>query len=103
VGTYYYFTFVSWSAGTAYLLGAVSTFLLFGTVLLHELGHSFTARSLGLPVNSVTLFIFGGVSNLSEEPQTPRVELLLTAAGPLVSLALAGMFYLLHATVSGTS
>ena len=90
LGAYYDTTFHSWGHGTAYLIGALSTLLLFVTVLLHELGHSFTARSLGLPVNSITLFIFGGVSNLTTEPQTPRVEFLVTFAGPLTSLILAG-------------
>ena len=99
LGAYYDTTFPSWGHGTAYLIGALSTILLFVTVLLHELGHSFTARSLGLPVNSITLFIFGGVSNLTTEPQTPRVEFLVTFAGPLTSLILAGIFFLLHAAV----
>jgi Zn-dependent protease/predicted transcriptional regulator len=103
LGAYYDTTFHSWGHGTAYLIGALSTILLFVTVLLHELGHSFTARALGLPVNSITLFIFGGVSNLTTEPQTPRVEFLVTIAGPLVSLALAGVFYLLHAAAGGGS
>jgi len=104
LGAYYDTTFHSWGHGTAYLLGALSTILLFVTVLLHELGHSFTARSLGLPVNSITLFIFGGVSNLTTEPQTPRIEFLVTFAGPLTSLILAGIFYLLHAAAgSGSS
>lgn len=103
LGAYYDNTFHGWGSGTAYLVGAVSTVLLFVTVLLHELGHSFTARSLGLPVNSITLHIFGGVSSLTQEPKTPRIEFLITIAGPLVSLILAGVFYLLHAAVAGTS
>jgi Zn-dependent protease/CBS domain-containing protein len=103
LGAYYDTTFHSWGHGTAYLIGAISTLLLFVTVLLHELGHSFTARSLGLPVNTITLFIFGGVSSLTQEPPTPRVEFLVTIAGPLVSLALAGIFYLLHAAAGGGS
>ena len=104
LGAYYDNTFHSWGHGTAYLVGAISTILLFVTVLLHELGHSFTARSLGLPVNTITLYIFGGLSSLTQEPQTPRIEFLVTIAGPLVSLALAGIFYLLHtAAGSGSS
>jgi Zn-dependent protease/CBS domain-containing protein len=103
LGAYYDTTFQSWGHSTAYLIGALSTILLFVTVLLHELGHSFTARSLGLPVNSITLFLFGGVSNLTTEPQTPRVEFLVTFAGPLTSLILAGLFALLHAAVGGGS
>jgi Zn-dependent protease/predicted transcriptional regulator len=103
LGAYYDATFPSWGLGTAYLIGAVSTILLFVNVLLHELGHSFTGRSLGLPVNSITLFLFGGVSNLTTEPQTPRIEFLVAIAGPLVSLLLAGLFYLLHAAAGGGS
>jgi Zn-dependent protease/predicted transcriptional regulator len=104
LGAYYDTTFHGWGHGTAYLLGALSTILLFVTVLLHELGHSFTARALGLPVNSITLFIFGGVSNLTNEPQSPRVEFLVAFAGPLTSLLLSGIFYLLHAAAgSGSS
>jgi Zn-dependent protease/predicted transcriptional regulator len=103
LGAYYNNTFHTWGSGTAYLVGALSTILLFVTVLLHELGHSFTARSLGLPVNSITLHIFGGVSSLTQEPKSPRIEFQITIAGPLVSLILAGVFYLLHAAVGGTS
>ena len=103
LGSYYDSNFPSWGHGTAYVIGAISTILLFVTVLLHELGHSFTARSLGQPVKSITLFIFGGVSNLTQEPPTARTEFLVTIAGPLVSLVLAGIFYLLHAAVSGGS
>jgi Zn-dependent protease len=104
LGAYYDTTFLSWGHTTAYLIGAISTLLLFVTVLLHELGHSFTARSLGLPVTRITLLIFGGVSNLTTEPPTPRIEFLLSIAGPLTSLILAGIFYLLHAAAgSGLS
>jgi Zn-dependent protease/predicted transcriptional regulator len=97
LGAYYDTTFPGWGHTSAYLLGAISTLLLFVSVLLHELGHSFTARSLGLPVTRITLFIFGGVSNLTTEPPTPRIEFLLSIAGPFTSLILAGIFYLLHA------
>jgi Zn-dependent protease/CBS domain-containing protein len=103
LGAYYDTTFPGWGHGAAYGIGAISTILLFVTVLLHELGHSFTARALGLPVNSITLYIFGGVSNLTTEPPSPRVEFLVSAAGPLTSLVLAGIFYLLHAAGAGSS
>ncbi len=104
LGSYYDTTFSGWGHLAAYLIGAISTLLLFVSVLLHELGHSFTARSLGLPVNTITLFIFGGVSNLTREPESPRVEFLVTAAGPLTSLLLSVVFFLLHAaTGQGSS
>jgi len=101
LGDYYATTFAGWSQGTAYVLGAVSAILLFVTVLIHELSHSFTARARGLPVHEITLFIFGGVSSLTREPDTPRTELLVAVAGPLASLALSGIFFLLHALTGG--
>jgi Zn-dependent protease/predicted transcriptional regulator len=103
LGAYYDATFHSWGHGTAYLIGAISTILLFVTVLLHELGHSLTARALGLKVSSITLLIFGGVSNLTQEPPSARVEFLVAFAGPLTSLILSGIFYLLHAAAGGGS
>jgi Zn-dependent protease/CBS domain-containing protein len=103
VGDSFHATYPSWSLGTAYLLGFLSGLLLFVTVLLHELAHSFTARALGLPVNTITLFIFGGVSNLTQEPQTPRIEFLVAVAGPLTSLVLSGVFFLLYGALQGTS
>jgi Zn-dependent protease len=99
LGDFYATTFPTWGSGTAYLVGAISAILLFVTVLIHELAHSFTARANGLPVHTITLFIFGGVSNLTQEPQTAQIELLVAIAGPLASLVLAGIFYLLHAAL----
>jgi Zn-dependent protease len=101
VGDFFHITYPAWSLGTAYVLGFVAGLLLFVTVLLHELAHSFTARRLGLPVNTITLFIFGGVSNLTQEPQTPRIEFLVAIAGPLTSLVLAGIFYVLYLGLHG--
>src|SRR5690242_7189696 len=60
LGDYYHTLFPHWAASTPFVVGAVSAILLFVTVLIHELAHSFTARANGLPVNSITLFIFGG-------------------------------------------
>lgn len=72
------------------LLGAL---LLFGSVLAHELGHSVVARRFGLHIEGITLFIFGGVARLKDEPRRPAVEFWLTLAGPAVSAALALGFY----------
>lgn len=71
-------------------MGLAAALLLFGCVLLHELGHSVVARGYGIPVNRVTLFIFGGVAQLGHEAKRPWVELQVSLAGPLVSVLLAG-------------
>src|ERR671939_1928124 len=65
------------SAGTYWALGLVSAFLLFGSVLVHELGHSLLAQGRGLHVQNITLFIFGGVSSISNEASTARDEFLI--------------------------
>ena len=79
----------------AWIIGAISALLLFGSVLLHELAHSFVAIYRGLPVHSITLFLFGGVSNLSGESRDPRTEFLVAIVGPLTSFAIAGAGLLL--------
>jgi Zn-dependent protease/CBS domain-containing protein len=80
---------LSWVAGFS------AAILLFISVLLHEMAHSLVAQKRGLPVTSITLFIFGGVSNLSREPEEPGQEFIMAIVGPLTSLALAGVFWAL--------
>lgn len=82
-----------WSLTTYWITGIVAALLLFVSVLLHELAHSLVAQARGLPVRSITLFIFGGVSNLEEEAERPAVEFAMTIVGPLTSLVLAGIFW----------
>ncbi|HTK09991.1 MAG TPA: site-2 protease family protein [Ktedonobacteraceae bacterium] len=78
---------------TYIVLGAIATILLFVSVLLHELAHSFVARSRGLPVHTIVLFIFGGVSNIEQEPRTPGVEFFMAFIGPVVSLVIGAICY----------
>jgi Zn-dependent protease/CBS domain-containing protein len=78
-----------------WLLGALTALLIFASVLVHELAHSFVAKARGLNARSITLFIFGGVSNLSGEPESPRTEFLVAIVGPLTSFALAGIMFAL--------
>lgn len=82
-------------SGTYWTLGVVAALLLFASVLVHELGHSFVARSRGLRVSNITLFIFGGVSNITREPSTARDEFLISVIGPVISFVLAGLFWAL--------
>jgi Zn-dependent protease len=77
---------------TYWVLGAVTSLLFFGSVLLHELGHTWVALRNGIPVRAITLFLFGGVAQIGREPQTPGVEFRIAIAGPLTSLGLALIF-----------
>lgn len=81
-----------WPAGLYWLIGLAASLLLFASVLLHELGHSAVALRKGLPVRSITLFIFGGVAQISQEPASAGTEFLVAVAGPAVSLALTFLF-----------
>jgi Zn-dependent protease len=81
-----------WGAPLAFSAGLAMALLLFGSVLLHELGHSLVAQRQGIKVNSITLFLFGGVAAIDEEPKTPGQMFQVAVAGPLVSLALFLMF-----------
>ena len=87
---------VAWGAGL------VMALLLFGSVLLHELGHSLVARSQGIKVNSITLFIFGGIAAIDRESKTPGQAFQVAIAGPVVSLILSGLFYLLSKTIASS-
>src|SRR5947209_1857976 len=100
-----YFRFVAprQGQGTLLLLGAISALLLFASVLVHEFSHSLVAKALGMRVRDITLFIFGGVSNIHGEPRSARDEFLVAFVGPLTSFALAGIFWLIDRSLGGTS
>jgi Zn-dependent protease/CBS domain-containing protein len=79
-------------AGIRLLVAVFAALLFFVSVLLHELSHSVVALRNGLPITGITLFVFGGVSKLSDEPQTPGIEFKMAIAGPLASFVLAVVF-----------
>ena len=76
-----------WGMGIAGVAG------LFFSLVLHELSHSIVARHYGLPIRGITLFIFGGVAEMEEEPAEPKAEFLMAIAGPIASAALAAAFF----------
>jgi Zn-dependent protease len=73
-----------------YVVAAAFVVLLYASVLVHELSHSVVARAFGLPVRRILLYPLGGFSEIEREPPTPGREFLVSAAGPFISLALAG-------------
>jgi len=84
-----------WSPFTYWVVSVLAALLLFASVLLHELAHSLVARQRGLPVKNITLFIFGGISNLEQEPTNAGVEFQMSLVGPLTSLLIGGLSFLL--------
>ncbi len=75
-----------------WIMGLVTALAFFVCIVLHEFGHALVARARGMPINGITLFLFGGVSELGEEPKSAGTEFLMAIAGPLVSAILAIVF-----------
>lgn len=111
------FLLVLWSLTTGYfplnypslsplshlVMGLVGSLMLFVSVLLHELAHSYVAIKNGVPIRRITLFLFGGVSQLSKEAPDPRTELKIAIAGPLTSYVLMGIFLLVTPIVANAN
>jgi Zn-dependent protease/CBS domain-containing protein len=85
--------FTGWPAAMYWAMGAATSLVLFACVVLHEFGHSAVSLHFGIPVRSITLFLFGGVAQMSEEPPSALAEFWIAVSGPLVSLGLAFLFY----------
>ena len=102
VGQGFTVTYPGWHSYLYWIAGFLATFTLFISVLIHELSHSLVARARGLAVSSITLFILGGVSNLTEEPEKPGVEFTMAIAGPLASLVSGIVFWILWYAITKT-
>jgi Zn-dependent protease len=87
---------------TYWIAGLIATLLFFASVLIHELSHSLMAMRSGIHIPEITLFLFGGVSKLSEEPRDPKTELKIAIVGPLSSFGLALLFWAMQKLFSGT-
>ena len=102
---WFVFILIAWSLAVGYMphqypglsvvtywaIGITSAVILFASILVHELSHSYIAKKNGLPIARITLFFFGGVSEMTEEPQDPDLEVRMAAAGPLMSFLIAGV------------
>ncbi len=93
----------NWPAAEYWIVGIITAVLFFVCVLLHELSHSVVAMRYHLPVRSITLFIFGGVSEITSEPKSAIAEFWIAFAGPLASFVLAGIFAVLSIVFAGVA
>jgi Zn-dependent protease len=80
--------FRGWSTSAYWAVAVATALLFFGSVLAHELSHALVARRLGLKVEGITLFIFGGATSIDQDSRTPREEALIAIAGPAASVVI---------------
>ena len=81
------------SGAVYWLLGIVTSLLFFASIIAHELCHALVTKAEGGSVEKITLFIFGGVAQIDEEPRSPGREFIMAASGPLMSLLIAGVCF----------
>jgi Zn-dependent protease len=86
-------SYPEWPLALHWAMGLVTSLLFFASLLAHELAHSLVGRANDIPIKSITLFIFGGVAQMTREARSAGAELKMAAAGPACSLAIAGLFY----------
>lgn len=89
-----------WSQQKTFIVSAIAALLFFTSVLLHELAHAIVALRFKMSVSSITLFLLGGVANLTKEPPSARAEFFMAAAGPFTSLVIGGLAYLVQQLVT---
>ena len=92
---YFPHEFKNWTEFSYWTIGFITSILFFISILLHEFGHSIIAIKYNLKVKRITLFVFGGVAEISKEPPKSSVEFWIAIAGPISSFILAAIFYLL--------
>jgi Zn-dependent protease len=90
------------SRGAYFWMGVAGALGLFLSIIVHEFSHSLVARKYGIPMKGITLFIFGGVAEMSEEPPNAKSEFWMAAVGPLSSFLIGGIFYSIYKMSLGT-
>ncbi len=100
---YFPFAYPGWALWTYWVTGIVTSLLFFASVVTHELAHSLVGRANDIPVRSITLFIFGGVAQMTREAAHYGAEFKMAAAGPLSSLIIGGFFFLVSWLVQDIS
>jgi len=103
LGGHFASEYPDWGTASAWVAALAASVLFFASILLHELGHSLTGQRLGLRVQSITLFVFGGLAQMASQPRRPRDEVLVAAAGPMVSLVLGAGFLACASALPGAS
>ena len=96
------FYYKDFSTSTYWLMGVGGAIGLLISIVFHELWHSLIARRFGLPMKGITLFVFGGVAEMSEEPPSPKAEFFMAVAGPISSIVLAGVLFGVWFVLDGT-
>ena len=81
-----------WTDAQRWIGGAFVALIFFLSVLAHELSHAVVSNRNGLPVKTITLFVFGGVANLTKEPESPGLEFRIAIVGPAMSLTIGALF-----------
>jgi len=91
----------AWTPALIWGVAVIGALLFFGSVVGHELAHSVVAKARGIPVRNITLFLFGGVSNIQHDPNSPGAEFWMAIVGPLTSLVLGAVLLLLAGATAG--